>query len=341
MIIWLRDTIGLAATAVVRSVASLRENWGVGMLSVVLAVALWVFVTDQDNPDVTGTVPGTITVTAVNVPGDQAVFSLSPASIRVRVEAPESVFEDLQPDDFTASIDLANVSSQQAVVPVRVETSRGRVAIIDTSPAAVTVRLENVTSRAVPVETNLTGAPPPGFGIGTTTVQPEEAVVRGPESLVAKVATVEVDVNLTGIRTDFQETLLLQARDASGVAVQGLSIEPESAVVTVELEQLELRAEFVVVPDISGAPAAGFVVTGLEVTPAFVVISGPVDVFQTLDPAAGVRTERISIDGASGDVVRPVALVLPAGATVEQIQTVTVRIIIQPFGAATPTSGGP
>jgi len=338
---WLRNAIGLTATAVVRSVASLRENWGVGVLSVVLAVALWVFVTDQENPDVTGTVPGTLTVTAVNVPADQAVFSLAPATVRVRVEAPESVFDDLVPDDFTASIDLANVTSQQAVVPVRVESSRGRVAIIDTSPAAVTVRLENVTSADLPVDTNLTGAPPPGFRVNATTVQPAEVVIRGPESLVEKVASVEADVNLTGVRTNFEETLLLQARDASGFPVLGLNIEPESAVVTIELEQLVLRAEFGVVPDISGSPAAGFIVTGLEVTPAFVVISGPNEVFQSLDPASGVRTEPISIDGASADVVRPVALVLPAGATVEQVGTVTVRIIIRPFGAATPTSGGP
>lgn len=341
MIDGLRSSLGMFATGLVRSVSSLRENWGVGLLSVVLAVALWVFVTDKEHPDVTGTIPGTIAVTVVNVPADQAVFSVSPTSVRVRVEAPESVFDDLQPDDFTASVDLANVTSQQAVVPVRVESTSGRVAVIETSPAAVTVRLENVTSRAVPVETNLTGAPPPGFGVGTTTVQPAEAVVRGPESLVARVSTIEVDVNLTGIRTDFQETLILQARDATGAAVQGVNIEPESVVATIELEQLALRAEFVVIPDISGSPAPGFVVTGLEVTPPFVVITGPFEVFQSLDPSAGIRTERISINGASGDVVRPVALVLPSGATVEQVQTVTVRIIIQPFGAATPTSGDP
>jgi len=340
MLGWLRDTTVTLTSFLLQGVGSVRENWGVGVLSIVLAVALWVFVTDKENPDVTGTVSGDIAVEAVNVPEDQAVFSLSPETVRVRVQAPERVFDDLEAGDFIASIDLSGVTSQQAVVPVRVETSKGRVEIVEMSPAQVTVRLESVTSRTVPVETNLVGPPPPGFETRSLTVEPAETVVTGPESLVDRVASVEADVNLTGLRTNFQETLLLQARDQQGGAIQGVNIEPESAVVTIEIAQLEFSRVFVVLPGISGTPATGFRVAGLEVSPSFVTITGPAEVFQSLDPVTGIATEPISIDGASADVVRPVALRLPEGARVEQ-SSVTVRVIIQPLPSGTPASSAP
>ena len=337
---WLFNALRSAPGASLQFVGSFRENWSVGVLSIALAVALWIFVTDKENPDVSGTVPGTITVDAVNVPSDLAVFSLSPDAVRVRVEAPESVFDDLRADDFTASVDLSEVTAQQAVVPVRVEIDKARVEVVDVSPALVTVRLENVTSRVVPIGTNLVGPPPPGFAAQSITVQPAETVIRGPESLVDGVAAVEADLNLTGVRTDFEETLLLLARDENGSVIQGVNIEPESAVVTIEIVQLEFSRVLVVLPEITGTPAAGFVVAGIEVNPAFVVVSGPAEVFQSLEPVTGVRTEAMSIDGADADVVRPVALLLPAGATVEQ-ENVTVRVIILPLQQGTPASSPP
>jgi len=339
MIEWTRNAVRIAANLVFEAAGSMRENWGVGLLSIVLAGALWVFVTDKANPEVTRTVSSSIAVEAVNVPADQAVASITPSTVRVRVRAPEDVFNDLGPEDFTATVDLSDVSAQQAAAQVQVETGKARVEIVDIIPAQVSVQLENVTSRTLRLETNLVGAPPPGFQAGNVTIQPEEAVVRGPQSLVEKVASVQADVNLTGLRTNFQQTLILQARGAGGDPIQGVSIEPESAVVAIEIVQLEFSRVVVVQPNITGSPAPGFMVTGIEVTPSLVAVSGPAEVFQALDPVAGVETEEITIAGASADVVRPVALRLPAGARVEQAG-VTVRVIIEPISSNTP-SGSP
>jgi YbbR domain-containing protein len=318
--------------------STLTQTWSVGVLSVVLAIALWVFVTDRENPDVTGTVPGTIPIEAVNVPADQAVFSTAPEFVRVRVRAPENVFDDLHPEDFTATVDLSGVSSQQATLAVRVESDKSRVEVLEVSPAQVAVRLEAVTSRVLPVEANLIGTPPRGFQASEFTFQPAEVVVVGPTSLVDdKVATIDADISLTGVRANFTETVLLHARDQNGGSIVGVNIEPESVVVNVDIVQLEFSRVFVVIPEIDGTPAAGFAAKAIQVEPSFVVVSGPAEVFQNLDPLLGIHTDPVSIDGASDDVVRPVALQLPPGARVEQAQ-VTVRVTI---GALTPASGGP
>lgn len=330
---------GLTALLLGRQgVFSLGENWGIAALSVVLAASLWVYVTDKNDAERTARVPGAVSVECVNVPAAKAVSSpCSDQTVVVRVRAPDSVLKDLTSLDFTATADLSAVTSDTDTVRVIVDPKGARVDIIEVSPAEFTVHLENLTSRSVPVRTRLVGPLPRGFEVAATTLEPAEAVVSGPQSLVNRVAAVEADLNLTGVHANFSQTLLLYARDDQGADMKSVTADPESARVSIELRQLEFSAPFIVVPTITGSPAPGFVVAGLQIEPPFVVITGPSDVFQGLNPTQGIATEPISIDGASADVVRPLTLRLPLGSRVEQ-PSVTVRVIISRVGTASPTS---
>ncbi|MCH8161223.1 MAG: hypothetical protein IIB88_04940, partial [Chloroflexi bacterium] len=49
-----------AGLVIWQAVSSLRYNWGIALLSLALAGSLWVFVTDQDDPETTRRVPGSI-----------------------------------------------------------------------------------------------------------------------------------------------------------------------------------------------------------------------------------------------------------------------------------------
>ena len=324
-----------AGLVIWQAVSSLRYNWGIALLSLALAGSLWVFVTDQDDPETTRRVPGAIPVECVNIPSGKAAAPpcLETKSVTVRVRAAESVLDDLTADDFTATADLADATTDEVSVAVRIESKGARVDVIEITPGQITVRLEDVTFRTVPVRTKLVGTPPRGFEAGELTVVPEAAIITGPESLVARVQAVEADVNLTGVRTSYEQTLILQARDEQGGNVLGINIDPGSAVVTAEIEQLEFSSAFVVQPEINGVPATGFSVTAIEVEPPLVNVTGPASVFQTIDPIDGISTVPVSIDGASADVVRTVAIQLPQGASVDQEQ-VTVRVVIRPTVAA-------
>ena len=332
---WLRDG-GLTAALLGRqAVFSLGQNWGIALLAVILAASLWVYVTDKNDTERTARVPGAVPIECVNVPSGKAVSSsCSDQKVVVRVRAPDSVFDDLTALDFAATADLSDVEGDVATVRVTVDPKEPRVDIVDVLPAEITINLEELTSSSVPVRTRLVGAPPRGFEIAAITLEPAEAVVSGPQSLVARVAAVEADLDLTGVRTNFSQTLLLAGRDDQGADIKNVTIDPESVRVSVELRQLEFSAPFIVVPSLAGSPAPGFVATGLQVDPPFVVVTGPADVFQGLDSTQGITTEPISIDGATTDVIRPLTLRLPDGAQVEQ-PVITVRIII--MGAGTPT----
>ncbi|MCH7700017.1 MAG: hypothetical protein IH865_13865, partial [Chloroflexi bacterium] len=254
-------------------------------------------------------------------------------SVTVRVSGPESIVNDLTAEDFRATADLSDATTDNVSVPVRIESTEPRVDVLEVSPSQVTVRLEDVTFRTVPVRTNLVGTPPRGFEVNQITASPEAAIITGPESLVNLVEAVEADLDLTGVRISFDQTLLLQGRDDQGGNVLGINIEPGSAVISVEIEQLEFTSAFVVQPEITGIPATGFSVSAIEIEPPLVNVSGPAAVIQTIDPIVGIATAPVSIDGANVDVVRTVTVQLPEGTTVDQRQ-VTVRVVITTTAAA-------
>lgn len=312
---------------------SLRDNWGIAALSVVLAVSLWIYVTDRDDSERTARVPGAVVVECVNLPAAKAVAPpCSDQTVVVKVRAPDSVLDALTSFDFTATADLSHVTSATETVRVIVETKEPRVEVVQVAPDLIAVHLEELSVRSVPVRTRLIGAPLRGFEVVATTFEPEEAIVSGPRSLVERIAAVEADLDLTGVRTNLAQTLLLRARDDQGGDIKNVTFDPGSAAVNVELRQIEFSAPYIVVPTITGSAASGFVVAGLQIEPPFAVITGAADIFQGLDPAQGVATEEISIDGASTDVVRPATLRLPQGARVQQ-PAVTVRVIIARLGA--------
>ena len=56
-----------------RVVATVRSTPGLLLISIALGIAIWVFVTEEENPTRSGVFPGQIEVEAVNVGADVAV----------------------------------------------------------------------------------------------------------------------------------------------------------------------------------------------------------------------------------------------------------------------------
>ncbi|MEX2226921.1 MAG: CdaR family protein [Dehalococcoidia bacterium] len=313
------------------AITSVIGNLSLAALALALAVSLWLYVTERENPTTERTFNKAIPITYVNVPNDLAVSQASASTVSIRIEAPENEFEGLDVDDFEATVDLGGLTVGRSGVPVDVAPPNGRVNVVSTTPAQVDVTLEPRRSRDVPVRVEIVGSPQTGFAAANTNVQPDSATVTGPESLVALVDSVVAEVNLTGARVDVTEDrVALEPRDARDGALSRVTVSPSTASVDVDLEQREFSSPFVVSPVIAGNPAAGFNVADISVQPAIVTISGSLEVLQSIDAVRGVLTEEISIADARDDVRRTVQLQLPPGARLQGNPTIEVAIDIEP-----------
>jgi YbbR domain-containing protein len=160
-----------AALVMVRESADVvRHNISLGILSIALAVTLWYFVIDVESESRTDFFTGRVPVEAVNVSQALAVAGLSEPSVSVRITADEDIWDDLSIDDFQATVDLSGISQREASIPVRVSVDRGDIRVVDVDPPRVTVTLEPVMTKTVPVSVKLVGVASQGYSLSESEV---------------------------------------------------------------------------------------------------------------------------------------------------------------------------
>lgn len=158
----------------------------------------------------------------------------------VVVRAPTSVRQLLAADDIVVWADLTGlgpgshvVELEWSVVPER------RARVVDISPRQITVELEEIAERLVPVRLLLTGNLPAGY------TQAEEAVldvnqvlVRGPASLVDQVVTAQVEISLNEQREVIDDDFRLIAVDADDNPVANVTLDPQVVGVRVNIRRI-------------------------------------------------------------------------------------------------------
>lgn len=324
----LQDGIAFLQALLWPAVNSVRGNVGLAALSVVLAFALWIFVTDTENPTRSGVLPIDVEVEPVSVPNDVALTEPL-ETVRIRVQVAADVWDSLTTADFKATVDMDGLQPGSYDLPVRVRTltGRGGLRVTQVIPDRVAVELESLFSKSVPVTVELAGAASTGYEARDPRSDQETVLVTGPQSRVSLVTQAVATVDLTG-RTDVvQQAVRLEPRDDRGFLVEGVSVEPAVVEVSVSIQQTQFARALVVSPALTGAPAAGYNLAAVSVDPAVVTVFGS---REFIEQATTIRTHSINIEGVAADVVRTVSLDLPAGASVSGGSTVTVTVDVAP-----------
>lgn len=319
------EALELARRVWRRTSASVRRTRGLLLLSFLLGISIWVFVTDTENPTVIEYFPQSIQVEAVNVGDTLAVANQLP-SVSIRISAPTDRWEDLTAANFRAVVDLKGFDARAQEVQIQVEViGIGGVRVVDTDPRTATVNLEDLVSKTIPVDTRVVGSLPIGYELGSMTPEQREVTVTGPESLVALVSEAAADVNVTGLTVGFEQTVSLKPLTVSGSEIRGVRIEPAVARVTLEVTQSTIVRTVPLTVGVTGTPAEGFRVTGVTTTPSAVQIQGPIESLQQVD---SIALPAVNVNGARSEIVRSVAIPLPPGLSFVDTERATVTVTI-------------
>jgi YbbR domain-containing protein len=297
------------------------------LVSLLAAVALWVAVTDAENPRNAYDFGGGLIVNPVNVPQGLAIAGLSDNVVFVRVSASEETFSELTTADFAAEVNMSSERQETSnkAVSVRV-VGRDDVEIISVSPSSITVLMDDEASTQVPVQINRIGATPQGIVISRIEANPTTVTVTGAASLVARVESASAEINLNGLRVNQQQQYVLTARDAGNVDLRPLRIEPNTADVRVTVEQTGVSRSVPITLRTRGQVAEGYHLASIRLDSPSVTIEGPTAVVQAL---ASIDTEEFDLTGLNSDQTRLVPLQFPTGVT-SQRAAVNVTFGIEP-----------
>jgi YbbR domain-containing protein len=284
------------------------EDWTLKLTALVITLGLWYAVTTQR-------APATMRLRAVQLdfilPQNVQIGNDPIDEVDVTLEGSQGKLADLNARSLIARANVSDLKPGDRVARlsdknVEMNLPEG-VHITEVSPRSVTLHLEPVIERRIPVEVRFEGEPPDGFKQLGFQVTPDEVRVSGPESHAQAIEKVYTEtISLAGQR----DTLTLPQ---VAVDIPDHKVTPLDPTVSVRVEIAEEQSQrrFTNVPVRSAA--------GGPVTPAIatVTLRGPRSVVEALRPedvrlvvevvADGTPAPRLSLPPTAADRVELVS----------------------------------
>jgi YbbR domain-containing protein len=311
---------------VTRVIGVLVHNWPLKLAAIGLATLLYGgLVLSQSSAVLTGVVPV--------VPRDQPPDTFLLQTIRPVTEIRYFTPSNVRPieSDFEAWVDLGGINPGDGAqsVPVRLRSIDPRVRVLDYEPKNVTVDLDRLSEKVVPVQIDH-GEAPPGMTLGSESADPTQVRVVGPASVLERVAAARASVIFQTSGIDVDQDVELVAVDSVGDAVGQVNVDPATSRIKVQIVSNEQSKTLPVSPQITGSPAAGFELGPATVEPAVITVQGDADELQSL---VSVDTQPIPVGGLSEQRTVTVGLALPTGVIALDAADVTVTITVRPVTA--------
>lgn len=172
------------------------NNWQYRILAVLLAVVCWYVVTGREKVDAWVEIPVELT----NAPKDLYIADGLLTRVDVRVRGPKSMVRSLDPKDLAYPLDLSGLGPGENSIQLKPEnvTVSNALEIMEVSPPRVTMKVEQIVEKNLPVEVRWEASLDPNYELKRTAARPTMVAVRGPESAVSgleSVPTETVDVS--------------------------------------------------------------------------------------------------------------------------------------------------
>jgi YbbR domain-containing protein len=181
------------------------EDWNLKLLALAITLGLWFVVTGQKT-----TITRQFRGVQLNfhVPGGIEIGNNPPADVAITVSGPQSDLERLNPRELSANVDITDRKPGQRVI--QLTSGRTQIDLPDAvrleeiEPATVSLKLEPIADRELPVEPRLEGTLPSDFEVSQVVITPDRVKVRGPASHVYALQKVPTEsISIEGRRESF------------------------------------------------------------------------------------------------------------------------------------------
>ncbi len=243
------------------------HNIWLKILSVVLAVFIWIIIVNVDNPSRTRTISGidVILLNESSLTDKGYTYAVqSGSTISITVKAPQSIVDNLEASDFYAYADLSETSlvSDSAEIKVKCEKTEvaNQIDIVSKKTDYVKLAIDNKTNKELPIELRYEGVPAEGYVVGECYVSPTTVNVTGAEKTINSIAKVIAHYDITNMAHSVTEEVSLKFYDSEGQEVKTdlLELSRKKAQININI----LPTKWVDIKyTISGVPADGYVIT--------------------------------------------------------------------------------
>ncbi len=307
------------------------------LLSLFLAVFLWVFATVSTDPTEEGRFPQTVTVETVGLADDMLITGGLPYNVSINLRAPNSVWRKISLEKISAKalIDVTGLEAGIHQVPIKVHIGISPVQVISYSPDTATVKIEKYETRTFDVTVDEKGDIPTAFRADAPVLSQSTVEISGTVSQLDTISKVSVELERNSNDTKtIEKTLQVSAWTENNKLVRDVTIQPDKLKVTQEIRMRGGYRVLSVKLAVAGEIAQGYRVDNLSVDPGFVTVySADKELLNSLN--SYIETETVLLDEINTSTNKKISLNVPEGITLVGESTVMMNVDISPIEGTT------
>lgn len=313
------------------------KNIAIKVVALVFAMLLWGYVLTDQKPyrtkvvaDVPTSFDGEAELLSQGfcVRGDRAEI-LGKVSVQVRAQITNLTY--ISPDTVYASISLKNISEARTYdLPVTASVQSGLGVVQQVTPNQVTVEIDSLVTKTIPVTTSFVGETPEGYWADmealTTTTRLD---VSGPKTDIADIVRAECVVDLTDRTSTIYSTFGVVFFDRDNKEVPSDIVVGTIPTSTVRVPIYPMRYVPIDVESaLVGADnlAANHELVSAVATPASVRIVGDLSVLETVE---SIAVEPIPVNGLNAPTTIETEIVVPENVRVLDTNPVSVLVEVR------------
>ena len=285
----------------------IANNLSLKILSVAIAILIWLLVVNADNPIGTKSfVIGDVQLlneAYLDADGKMCMQDDKQDSIRVTIKTNRKTLDRITASDIKAVADLqqaVSLNTDPVMVPITVSCDKVLPDNIEVTPQNLSIHIEDKDTQefVVNVTTNNT-KPDKGYEVGTLTSNPEKLKITGPTSLINKIDKVNASVDVDGASEDVTEETDVKIIDKNGEEFTDTDMAYLNiSKVSVTARLWKVRPEVRIKAEYEGTPADGYEVESISTTPNVISVAGSDEALSALEE----QNNTITIPSSATDV---------------------------------------
>lgn len=189
----------------------IKKNYKTVILAFIIACVLWVAVSVLTFDTITNRINGIDVFTQPTdymTQNNLQITSEITDKVNIEIEGKRYDISDLDPEDFSAEVDLSSARSAGTyTLPLKVTPKTNReLTITSISPEQISVTLDEIISKEFPVQGTADVSLPNEYYLGEITASPATVTLTGSSSLIGRVSRVEAKSTLHGNISESQQT---------------------------------------------------------------------------------------------------------------------------------------
>ncbi len=286
-----------------------KKDLKIKILSVLLALLFWIYVTNATNP-FTSVVIYNVPVSVINQDFlEQNNYTLKNTLrtyIDVTIRGRQDVVSKIRSTDFETTLDLSQITSVndkklKLSEPVCLQKN---VTIESYNPPEIDIQLARNKTGAFEVELVSSITMKPGYVLLNTAVAPDRIPLFTEEAIIDSIGSIKAYLELTDLDRDVTKQVQCKVFNKSGKEIASLSKDLRVNVM------VETAKEVPVSLVTRGRLANSYIETQRLIDPVKVLVTGAPEILEKL---TDIKTEQVDIESIDGDFTGTVQLVIPEG----------------------------